>query len=120
MPDTDIAALQAVLDEICADVPASETATRERVAAKLREAARGDRCSLEDLRRVGRDALIRAPTMWLRAFRPTKGPALAGPSFSRGALLGVALGHALVGASALAGRVRALGGLGVGAGGLRR
>jgi len=35
MPDLDIAALQAVLDEICADVPAPETAMRERVAAKL-------------------------------------------------------------------------------------
>ena len=64
MPDTDIAALRAVLDEICADVPASETATRERVAAKLGEAARQDGCSLEDLRRAGRDAVIRAPTMW--------------------------------------------------------
>jgi hypothetical protein len=53
MPDADIAALQAVRDEICADVPASETATRERVAAKLREAACEDCCSLEDLRRAG-------------------------------------------------------------------
>jgi hypothetical protein len=64
MPDTDTIALQVVLDEICAGIPLSETVTRRRVAAKLREAARGDCCSIEDLRRAGRDALIRVPTMW--------------------------------------------------------
>ena len=65
MPDAEMAALlRAVLDEVCADVPWSETATRERVAASLSEAARMGHCSTEDLRRAGRDALIRAPTMW--------------------------------------------------------
>ncbi|MGY8707856.1 hypothetical protein RAD16_19115 [Bradyrhizobium sp. 18BD] len=65
MSDADAAALlQAVHDEICAGLPLSETATRERVAARLREMMREDRCSLEDLRQAGRNALVHAPTMW--------------------------------------------------------
>jgi hypothetical protein len=65
MPDAELAALlQAVLDEVCADLAPTEAATRERVAAKLRDAVYKDGCSLEDLRRAGRDALTRAPTMW--------------------------------------------------------
>ncbi|MBR0858387.1 hypothetical protein [Bradyrhizobium liaoningense] len=58
------ALLRAVLDEVCANVPSSDAATRQRVAARLRETLRGDRCSLEDLKQAGRDALISAPTMW--------------------------------------------------------
>jgi hypothetical protein len=38
--------------------------TRRRVAAKLREASRGDRRSLEELKQAARDALVSAPTMW--------------------------------------------------------
>jgi hypothetical protein len=65
MPDAEMAALlRAVLDEVCADISWSETTTRERVAARLSEAARMGHSSAEDLRRVGRDALSRAPTMW--------------------------------------------------------
>jgi hypothetical protein len=65
MPDAEMTALlRAVLDEVCAGVPWAEVTTRERVAAKLREAARTGRCSVEDLKRTGRDALIRTPTMW--------------------------------------------------------
>jgi hypothetical protein len=65
MPDADMASLlRAVLDEIWAEISPTETATRERVAAKLREAARADRCSLEDLKRAGREGLTRTPTMW--------------------------------------------------------
>lgn len=55
---------QAVLDEICADIPPFETAMRERVASRLRELAAAGRYSIDDLRRAGRDALERAPTMW--------------------------------------------------------
>lgn len=63
MPDADRAVLlQAVIDEICAEI--AEAATRERIAAKLREALRADHCSVEDLKRAGRDELMRAPTMW--------------------------------------------------------
>jgi hypothetical protein len=65
MPHAEMAVLlQAVLDEVCADIPLSDTATRERVAAKLNDLARSGRCSVDDLKRAGRDALTRAPTMW--------------------------------------------------------
>jgi DNA-binding transcriptional ArsR family regulator len=65
MPDAEMAALlRAVLDDVCADLAPSETATRERVAARLSDLVRSGRCSVNDLRRAGRDALIRAPTMW--------------------------------------------------------
>ncbi|GMO31778.1 hypothetical protein [Bradyrhizobium sp. TM233] len=65
MPDAEmVSLLRTVLDEVCADVAPSDTAIRERVAAKLREAAQAAPCSIEDLRRAGRIALTRAPTMW--------------------------------------------------------
>lgn len=65
MPDAEMAALiQAVLDDVCAGLPLSELATRERVATRLREAAQTDRRSIQDLRQAARDALVRAPTMW--------------------------------------------------------
>lgn len=65
MPDAEMAALLwAVLDEICADLAPSEAATRERVAARLSDLVRAGHCSVDDLKRAGRDALIRAPTMW--------------------------------------------------------
>lgn len=65
MPDAELAALiQAVLDDVCAGLPLSEPATRERVATRLREAAQADRRSIEDLNQAARDALVRAPTMW--------------------------------------------------------
>lgn len=65
MPDADMVfLLRTVLDEICANVAPSDTAMRERVAAKLRDAAQAASCSIEDLKRAGRDELMRAPTMW--------------------------------------------------------
>ncbi|MDN5004432.1 hypothetical protein ACFQZO_26660 [Bradyrhizobium sp. GCM10027634] len=65
MPDAEMAALlQAVLDEVCADLAPFDTATRERVAARLSNRIRSGRCSVDDLKQAGRDALIRAPTMW--------------------------------------------------------
>jgi hypothetical protein len=65
MPDAEQAALlRAVLDEVCADLDSSDTATRERVAARLCDLMRSGRCSVEELKRAGRDALTRAPTMW--------------------------------------------------------
>lgn len=55
MPDAEVAALlRVVLDQVCAEIPPWDTATRERVAARLRAAAREDRCSFEDLKRAGR------------------------------------------------------------------
>lgn len=65
MPDAEMAALlRAVLDEICAEIPLWDTTTRGRVAARLSDLVRARQCSVDDLRRAGRDALIRAPTMW--------------------------------------------------------
>lgn len=65
MPDAEMTALlRAVLDEVCAEIPPWDATTRERVVARLRAAAREDRCSLEDLKRAGWDALTGAPTMW--------------------------------------------------------
>ncbi|GLR86418.1 hypothetical protein [Bradyrhizobium iriomotense] len=65
MLDTETTALlRAVLDEVCADIPASKTAARERVAATILGMIRTGHRSIDDLRRVGRDALNRAPTMW--------------------------------------------------------
>ena len=65
MPDAEMAALlRAVLDEVCADLAPFDMVTRERVSARLNELVRSGPCSAEDLRRAGRDALIRVPTMW--------------------------------------------------------
>lgn len=65
MPDAEIAALlRAVLDDVCAEIPPWDTTTRERVAVKLRELVRSGDASFDDLKRAGRDALTRAPTMW--------------------------------------------------------
>lgn len=65
MPDAEMTALiQAVLDDVCAGLPLSELATRERVATRLREAAQTDCRSIQALRQAAQDALVRAPTMW--------------------------------------------------------
>ena len=65
MPDAEMTALlQAVLDEVCAELPPWDTTTRERVAARLSDRIRSGHCSVDDLKQAGRDALIRAPTMW--------------------------------------------------------
>lgn len=65
MPDAEMTALlQAVFDEVCAEIPLSDMTTRERVSAKLNDLARSGPCSVEDLKRAGRDALTHAPTMW--------------------------------------------------------
>lgn len=65
MPDAEMAALlRAVLDEVCAEIPPWDTTTRGRVATRLSDLVRSRQCSVDDLRRAGRDALIRAPTMW--------------------------------------------------------
>ncbi len=65
MPHAEMAVLlQAVFDEVCAEIPLSDTTTRERVAARLSDVARSGSFSVDDLKRAGRDALTRAPTMW--------------------------------------------------------
>ncbi len=65
MEDREMAVLlRTVLDEVCADIPATEIAIRTRVAARIAEAAQKTQWSLADLRQAGRDALNSAPTMW--------------------------------------------------------
>jgi len=65
MPDAEMTALlQAVLDEVCADIPPWDTTTRERIAARLRDVVRSGRSSVDELKQAGCVALIRAPTMW--------------------------------------------------------
>jgi hypothetical protein len=65
MSDTEMAALlQAVFDEICADLAPGEIAIRQRVAARILEAARNEQWSIADLKRAGREALRSPPTMW--------------------------------------------------------
>ncbi|MEY9753844.1 hypothetical protein [Bradyrhizobium yuanmingense] len=58
------ALLRAVLDEVCESVSQSEIGARTHVASKILEAATKGEISPEGLRKVGRDALSHAPTMW--------------------------------------------------------
>ncbi len=65
MLETDMTALlRAVLDEVCADIPPSDTAARQRVASRILEAARSGHWLVEDLKQAGRAALTSVPTMW--------------------------------------------------------
>jgi hypothetical protein len=65
MPDTKtVALLRTVLDELCVQVPLFDIVTRTNVASKLLEAAQQGRCSLDDLREIGRKALHKTPSMW--------------------------------------------------------
>jgi hypothetical protein len=65
MPDTETAALlRTVLEELCAQLPSFDASTRTNVASRLLDAAKQGKCSLDDLREVGREALHRTPTMW--------------------------------------------------------
>ena len=58
------ALLRTVPNEVCSSVSSGEIGTRTHVASKILEAATRGELSPESLRRVGRDALSRAPTMW--------------------------------------------------------
>ena len=58
------AILRAVLDEVCGDVPQSDTMRRTNVASGLLEAIREGRSSIDELRSAGRAALRTAPSMW--------------------------------------------------------
>ena len=65
MLDTEMSPLLwAVFDEVCANVPPSQTATRQRVAARILELAETGQWSIEGLKQAGREALASAPTMW--------------------------------------------------------
>ena len=58
------ALLRAVLDEVCEYVSQREIGARTHVASKILEAAIRGEISPEALKKVGRDALLHAPTMW--------------------------------------------------------
>ncbi|NEU99744.1 hypothetical protein FNJ47_28955 [Bradyrhizobium sp. UFLA 03-164] len=51
-----VAVLRAVLDEVCSDVPRSDTTRRTSAASGLLQAVREGRSSIEELRRAGRAA----------------------------------------------------------------
>ncbi|MCC8981470.1 hypothetical protein [Bradyrhizobium acaciae] len=59
-----VAVLRAVHDEVCTDVPRSNTTRRTGVASGLLQAVREGRSSIEELRRAGRAALRTVPSMW--------------------------------------------------------
>nr|WP_249810650.1 MULTISPECIES: hypothetical protein [unclassified Bradyrhizobium] len=56
--------LRAVLEEVCDNLPRSETGTRAHVASKILEAANKGEITAERLRQVAMQALRSAPTMW--------------------------------------------------------
>ena len=58
------ALLRAVLDEVCECVSQREIGARTHVASKILEAAIRGEISPEAPKKVGRDALSHAPTMW--------------------------------------------------------
>lgn len=56
--------LRAVLEEVCDNLPRSETGTRAHVASKILEAANQGEITAERLRQVAMQALRSTPTMW--------------------------------------------------------
>lgn len=56
--------LRAVLEELCAGLSPSDVSTRTSIASKLLETVKQGRSSRDDLKRAGREALRRPPTMW--------------------------------------------------------
>jgi len=49
--------MKAVLDEMCAHLPLSDNSTRTRVAVMLVERAKGQHCSIDELRYAARQGL---------------------------------------------------------------
>jgi len=49
-----VATMKAVLDEMCAHLPLSDNSTRTRVAVMLVERAKGQHCSIDELRYAAR------------------------------------------------------------------
>jgi hypothetical protein len=58
------ALLRAILDELCRDIPQFDASTRTNVASQLLASVRQGSASIEDLKRAGKVALRRPPTMW--------------------------------------------------------
>jgi hypothetical protein len=55
--------LRVVLDEVCSGISLSEISLRTHVASKLLECAQKGESSIEELQRVGRQALRAAPAL---------------------------------------------------------
>jgi len=65
MPDRETAALlRTLLKELCASLSPSDVHTRTMVATRLLETVRQGEQSLDELRAVGKQALLQTPTMW--------------------------------------------------------
>ena len=65
MPDAQTTALlRAILDELCCDIPRFDSSTRTSVASQLLATVQQGKSSIEDLKRAGKVALRRPPTMW--------------------------------------------------------
>jgi hypothetical protein len=65
MPDEQTTALLcAILDELCRDIPRFDASTRTNVASQLLATVQQGQSSIEDLKRAGKIALRRPPTMW--------------------------------------------------------
>jgi hypothetical protein len=57
------ALLRVILDEVCSHIDQYHTGTRAHVAAKILAAA-GRECTIEEIRKTGRETLRSDPTMW--------------------------------------------------------
>ena len=65
MPDPETAALlRSVLEELCAPLPPSDAGARTAVASRLLEAVKLGAPSIDELKKVGGEALRPTPTMW--------------------------------------------------------
>lgn len=56
--------IRAVFDEVCTAIPLCETTIRARVASAILDHVKHGDVSIDELRIVGRKALLPAPTMW--------------------------------------------------------
>jgi hypothetical protein len=57
--------LRTILDELCASIPPADVSTKTNVASRLLEAVGDGRSpSIDHLKAVGKEALLRTPTMW--------------------------------------------------------
>lgn len=65
MHDTEtVAALRAVLHELCANLSQSDVSTNKHAAAKPLKIAQHGPASIDHLKQTGKAALRRPPTMW--------------------------------------------------------
>ncbi|WP_439360454.1 hypothetical protein [Bradyrhizobium sp. DASA03007] len=61
---TTAALLRAIFDEVCQSLSPYDTGARAHVASRILEAATRGETEPEILKKIGREALSQAPTMW--------------------------------------------------------